>query len=139
MYVSPFLSFIFASIVTNKIHQNWLSGLRVKTFVQFYCEDRFDVVKHSSIVQVWYPDSKNICVHEHVCLYCLDVFCVYACLKTIVYAYVYLYIYCVFCVFIFTQQKYISMYIYPLSRIHNTSLTRLSLDYFSLLDIWVIT
>jgi hypothetical protein len=51
--------------------------------------------------RVRFTHSTNICVHEHVCLvWALSMYIMY----------------------VFTKKKYISMYIYPLSRIHNTSL-----------------
>jgi hypothetical protein len=47
------------------------------------------------------PHSTNICVHEYVCLYCVWTFSI-------------------LCMYL-QKKKYINMYIYPLSRIHNTS------------------
>jgi hypothetical protein len=53
--------------------------------------------------RVRFPHSTNICLHEHVCLYWVWVFL------------------CIICRY--EQKKFISMSIYPLSRIHNTCFT----------------
>jgi hypothetical protein len=53
-------------------------------------------------LRVRFPHITSICVHEHVCLYSVCVFSMYS-------------------MYVFAN-KGISMYIYPLSRIHNTSL-----------------
>jgi hypothetical protein len=53
--------------------------------------------------RVRFPHSTNICVYEHLYLYWVWAFSMNG-------------------MYVFTKKKYISMYIYPLSRIHNTSL-----------------
>jgi hypothetical protein len=53
--------------------------------------------------RVRFPHSTNVCVHEYVCFYWVWAFSMYS-------------------QYVFTKKKYISMHIYPLSRIHNTSL-----------------